>query len=198
MVAHSPQEPGSAAATGGTRRGLSMRGYLLVMVIAILLPVIIFAGILFQRYYDADITRIERELQNEAHDLALLVDRDLEGQLVALETLTTSGSLAGGQYDRFYQRAVRMRDYAHVDILLRDRSGQQLVNTRLPWGEALPRDSAEGDEQVAATNKPYISNVIVGTVAKRPIYYITVPIVKDGTVAFFLHMSLELNRLVDL
>jgi PAS domain S-box-containing protein len=198
MVAHSPQELGSAAAAAGARRRLSMRGYLLVMTVAILLPVVVFAGILFQRYYDAEITRIERELQNEAHDLALSVDRDLEGQMVALETMTSSGSLNAGEYERFYQRALRMHDYAHVDILLRDRSGQQLVNTRVPWGSALPRDSAEGDDQVIATKKPYISNVALGTVAKRPIYFITVPIVQDGAVAFFLHMSLDLNRLVDL
>src|SRR5580693_360692 len=120
MVAHSPQESGSAAAAAGTRRGLSMRGYLVVMVIAILLPVIVFAGIVFQRYYDSELTRIERELQNEARDLALLIDRDLEGQQVALETLTTSGSLNSRAYDRFYERALRMHDYAHVDILLRD------------------------------------------------------------------------------
>ncbi|HEX4407790.1 MAG TPA: PAS domain S-box protein [Xanthobacteraceae bacterium] len=175
-----------------------MRGYLLVMVVAILLPVIVFAGIMFQRYYDSELTRIERELQNEAHDLSLSIDRDLEGQLVALETMTTSGSLNAGEYERFYQRALRMRDYAHVDILLRDRSGQQLVNTRLPWGSPLPRDATEGDDQVVATEKPYVSNVIVGTVAKRPIYFITVPVVKDGTVSLFIHMSLELSRLVDL
>jgi PAS domain S-box-containing protein len=56
----------------------------------------------------------------------------------------------------------------------------------------------EGDGQVVATKKPYISNVIVGTVAQRPIYFITVPILQDGKVSYFLHMSLDLPRLVDL
>ncbi len=38
----------------GHRRGLSMRGYLFVMVMAILLPVLLFAAILFWRYYDSE------------------------------------------------------------------------------------------------------------------------------------------------
>jgi PAS domain S-box-containing protein len=165
------------------------------MVIVILLPVLLFAALLFWRYYDSELKRIEQELQHNASELSLMIDRDLQGEIVSLETLSTSRSMNSREYARFYERAARFHDEAGVDILLRDRSGQQLVNTRLPWGTPLPRDAAEGDDTVVATKKPYISNLSTGTVARRPIYFITVPAVADGQVVLFLHMSLELERL---
>jgi PAS domain S-box-containing protein len=201
MVSLSPEEPDtrktSAQQTSARpRRGLSMRGYLLVMVIAILLPVGFFAAILFWRYYDAELQRIEQNLENDARQLAQAVDRDLQSQIVTLETLATAGSMADRDYGRLYTSAMKIHDLAGVDVLLRDRSGQQLLNTRLPWGAPLPRDAAEGDDQVVATKKPYISNVIVGTVARRPIYFITIPVLVDNEVKYFLHLSLDLRRLV--
>jgi PAS domain S-box-containing protein len=130
--------------------------------------------------------------------LALLIDSDLQGELVALETLTASGSLNTHGYDRFYNRAERMHEYAGVNILLRDRTGQQLVNTRVPWGTPLPRDAVAGDDEVIATKRPFVSNVIQGTVARHPIYSLTVPVLENGQVSYFLHMSLELDRLVNI
>ncbi len=38
-----------------TRNRLSVRGYLVLMVVTILLPVLLFAAILLQRYYDSEI-----------------------------------------------------------------------------------------------------------------------------------------------
>lgn len=55
-----------------------MRGYLLIMVLAIMLPVGAFAGVLFWRYADSEIARIDQQLENDARELALDVDRDLQ------------------------------------------------------------------------------------------------------------------------
>lgn len=198
MDSLSSEEPGTRNASGRLRRGRSMRGYLVIMVVAILLPVGFFAAILFSRYYDAELRRIEQNLENDARQLAQAVDRDLQSQIVTLETLATAGSVTKSDYASLYISAMKIHDLAGVDVLLRDRSGQQLLNTRLPWGAPLPRDVAEGDDQVVATKKPYISDVIVGTVARRPIYFLTVPILADNEVKYFLHLSIDLQRLVDI
>ena len=186
----------TSTALDRTRRSLSMRGYLIVMVVAILLPVVLFAAIVFWRYYDSELARIDQELQNNARELSLIIDRDLQGEIVALQTLATSGSMTSHEYARFYEHSLRVRGYAGADVLLRDRSGQQLINTRLPWGTPLPRDAAEGDDQVVATKQPYISNLSQGTVAKRQVYFVTVPVLENDAVADFLHMSLDPQRLI--
>ena len=188
-------EPRVSKALDWSRRSLSLRGYLLAMVASILLPVLLFAAIVFWRYYNSDLVRIEEDLQRNAREMALIIDRDLEGELLTLETLSTSVALADGDYQRFYEQAIKVRDLSGVDIVLRDRSGQQLVNTRLPWGAPLPRDAAEGDDEVVATKQPYVSNVVIGAVARRPIYFVTVPVLAGGEVKYFLHLSLELEPL---
>jgi PAS domain S-box-containing protein len=183
---------------GRAHRSLSVRGYLLVMVLAILLPVGAFAGVLFWRYADSEIARIDQQLQNDAHELALDVDRDLQAKIVTLETLATANSIESGDYARFYDRALRVKSLAGVDISLRGRDGQQLANTRVPWGTPLPRNLFPDDEKAAATGKPYVSNIVEGLVAGHPIYLISVPVTEGGTVNYLLHMTVDLTALGDL
>jgi PAS domain S-box-containing protein len=175
-----------------------MRGYLFVMVISILLPVLLFAAIVFWRYYDSEVARIEQDLTNDSRQVAQAVDRDLQSQVVTLETLATAEAITDRDYQSLYSRAAKIRDLAGVEVVLRDRSGQQLMNTRVPWGTPLPRDATEGDDQVVTTKKPYFSNVIIGTVAKQPIYFVTVPIVVGGEVTYFLHLSVNLQHLLNI
>ena len=197
MATEFPNGAGAQKTTGTKRRRLSMRGYLLLMVVAIFLPVLLFAAILFQRYDDLEIARIDQELENDARGLALDIDRDLQAKIVTLETLATVGSLETRDYVRFYENAQRIKDFAGVDISLRDRSGQQLANTRLPWGALLPRNLFAIDDQVAASKKPAVSDFVEGLVAQQPIYLISVPVVEGGEVAFLLHMTVNLSRLND-
>lgn len=181
-----------------SRRSLSIRGYLILLVSAILVPGGIFAGVLFAQYYKSEVNRIDEDLQSEARKLALAVDRDLIGQQHVLQTLLISRLIVNRDYEGFYNQALKVRDSTGVNILLRDLSGQQLMNTRLPWGAPLPRDAVEGDHEVLTTEKPYISDLIIGTVARRPLYTITVPVLDSDRVVYFLHLSLELQRLIEL
>ena len=175
-----------------------MRGYLVLIVISILGPVLLFAGILFSRYYFSEIARIEEDLKGSARELALSIDRDLQGQLYILQALSIARLITNRDFEGFYQQASKLREFTGVDVLLRDRKKQQLVNTRVPWGTPLPIEEVPGDDEVLATKRPYISGVFVGAIARRPIYTITVPILEGDAVVFFLQLSIELQRLVDL
>lgn len=180
------------------RQGLPMRGYMALIVISILVPVLLFAVILFSRYYHSEIVRIDEELKNDARELALTIDRDLQGQLYTLQAMSIAQLIRNRNFEAFYRQASKVREFTGLDILLRDRTNQQLINTRVPWGTPLPVEIVPGDDQVIATKKPYISGVFVGAVARRPLYTITVPVLEDDIVAYFLQLSLELQRLVDL
>jgi len=190
MVTTTPRTPAIVA-----RRSVSMRAYLLVMVVAMLLPVGGFAGVLFWRYADSEIARVDQQLENDAHGLALDVDRDLQAKIVTLETLATAAALDSKDYSRFYQRAMRVKDIGGFDISLRSPDGQQLANTRVPWGTPLPRNSFDVDREAAASKKPVVSNFIAGQVAEAPIYLITMPVVDNGELSYLLHLTVNLSRL---
>jgi signal transduction histidine kinase/CheY-like chemotaxis protein len=177
---------------------LTMRGYLVLLTLAILLPVLVFSGVLYLRYYNAEQERIENDLLNDARQLALTVDRDLAGLLNTLRTLTTSPRLAQNDYAGFHQQADRVRAMVGLNILLRDVSGQQIVNTRLPWGTALPFEPLADDKRVLETRRPAVSGVVVGAVAQRPLFTITVPLIGDERVTHFLNLSVPLERMYSL
>ncbi len=179
-------------------RGLSMRGYLVLLVVSLLVPVLAFTAILFERYRATEISRIEEDLQNDARKLALLVDRELSGQQLILQTLSVSRRIADRDYEGFYREATQIKAFAAVNILLRDLDGQHLVNTRVPWGTPLLRNPVEGDREVIETKRPYISGVITGTVVQRPIYTITSPVIEGGKTVLLLNLSLEARDLLTL
>jgi len=180
-------------------RSLSLQDYLVLQVVAILLPVLLFAVILFWRYYDSELARIDDDLQATARELALTIDRDLQGQRNILQALSIARLITTRNFEEFHRQASRIREFTGVDILLRDRSGQQLVNTRVPFGTPLPPPYAqEGDDEVVRNKTPYITNVVIGGVVQRPLYAITAPVIENGEVAFFLHLSIELQRLTEI
>jgi signal transduction histidine kinase len=177
---------------------LTIRGYLVLLTLAILLPVLIFSAILYSRYYSAEQARIETDLLNDTRQLALTVERDLVGLQNTAQTLATAVRIAERDYAGFYQQAQRVRAIAGVHILLREPDGQQLVNTRVEWGTSLPSEPLAGDAQVLETRKPYISGVLIGAVARRPLFTITVPVFDGERVSYLLNLSLPLERLAAL
>jgi PAS domain S-box-containing protein len=178
--------------------GLSTRTHLALLVIALLVPVLAFAGILAQRYAAAERARFEQEAVETARHVAVLVERDLAGLLATLQTLTTSARLRGGDYRGFYEQASEVREFLGEHVVLRDLSGQQLVNTRLPWGSPLPRTATDADAEVLQTKRPVTSGVFTGAVAGAPIFSIVTPIMSGGQPTHLLSLSISTERLVPL
>ena len=179
--------------------GLSLQGYLVLVAVAVLVPVLVFATVVFWRYADSELARVDEDLQGHAREVALTIDRDLQGLQHTLQTLSIAQLIRTRNFSAFHGQATRIRNFTGVDILLRDRNGQQLMNTRVPYGTPLPAPyQTEGDDEVVNSKRPHVTNVVIGGVAQRPLFAVTVPVIENDEVAFFLHFSLELERLADL
>ncbi|MDB5599902.1 MAG: integral rane sensor hybrid histidine kinase [Xanthobacteraceae bacterium] len=181
-----------------SRPGLSIRGYLILFVLAVVLPTAVFAGVLFARYYQSAVESIEVELQNDARQLALTIDRDLAGLTGTLQTLTVSSFLPVRNYEAFHEQATRVKSYIGVDLLLRDPAGQQLVNTRVPYGTALPLQPQPDDPRVLATKRPVVGNLMLGALTGIPLFAITTPVLVNGEVTHFINAGLESGRYIPL
>jgi signal transduction histidine kinase len=175
-----------------------MRGYLLLLVFSVAIPAAVFAAILFQRYYNSEVARIDQQLLNNARQLALTVDRDLAGLQATLRTLALSRSLGSGDHEAFYRQATQVRDYVGAHVLLRDAAGQHLINTHVPLGTSLRTGLLPGDEDVRRRKMPFVSGVMIGAVAQEPVYTITAAVVQNDEVTHFLTLSLPPQRLADL
>ena len=177
---------------------LTIRGYLVLLTLAVVVPILIFAAILYFGYYNSELSRIETDLQYDARQLALTVDRDVAGLQHTAQTLATATRIRDRDYAGFYEQAQRVRSFGGVNILLRELNGQQVVNTRVEYGTPLPLEPLASDQQALSTRRPVISGVIVGAVARQHVFTITVPIINNDQVTHFLNLSVPVSRLVNL
>jgi hypothetical protein len=111
---------------------------ILALVAVLVVPGIAFAGLLLARYAHSERARYELESVDVARAASTALDRYLNGLQTTLQTLATSAFLAADDLEAFHQQAERIKSFIGADIGLRRPDGQQLVNTRLPWGAALP------------------------------------------------------------
>ena len=68
---------------------MRLRTYLILLVVAAVLPVVIFAGVTTYVSYQQQRAAQEQELVNIAHALSLAVDRELSATIRALDALAT-------------------------------------------------------------------------------------------------------------
>ena len=124
-------------------RRYTIRQCLMAFGAALVLPGLVFAALLLWRYSSSEQGRYEEEALGTAQRIVAAVDRELVGIQASAEALATSSSLLEGNFEAFHRQAQmtlqswsrqRTDDYA---IVVRDATGQQVVNTRLPWGSPL-------------------------------------------------------------
>ena len=170
---------------------------IIALVAVLVVPGIAFAGLLLARYAHSERVRYELESVDVARAASTALDRYLNGLQTTLQTLSTSAFLAAGDLEAFHQQAERIKSFIGADIGLRLPDGQQLLNTRLPWGAALPPTPLAVDAQVIATGKPVVSDVFTGIVANRPLVAIILPVSVGGELKYLLHISSETDRFHD-
>jgi PAS domain S-box-containing protein len=186
-------------------RSYTIRQCLMAFGAALVLPGLIFAAVLLWNYASSERDRYEDEALGAAQRVMVAIDRELVGIQAAAQALATSSSLLQGDFEAF-QRQAQMTlqswstekpdDYAAV---VRDVTGQQVVNTRLPWGTPLPKGAnLPVDLEVIATRRPYIQDLFTGAAAGRPIISIRVPVLSNGEVTHVLSMAVEPRRIADI
>lgn len=185
-------------------RSYTIRQCLMAFGTILVLPGLFFAAVLLWRYAVAERHHYEEEALGTAQRIMASVDRELVGIQAAAQALATSSTLLEGNFEAF-QRQARMTlqswsrakpdDYA---VVVRDTMGQQVANTRLPWGSPLPKGAnLPIDQQVITTKRPVVQDLFTGATAGRPIISVRVPVIRDDTVTHVLSMAVEPRRIAD-
>jgi two-component system, sensor histidine kinase and response regulator len=176
----------------------TIRQTLIHIVLACMLPAWIGIAVLALGMYQVLGERVSQGAIMTAHTLMRAVDRDLVAAQTALEVLANSPTLATDDLAAFHQRALDVKSKFHSSsIILADRSGQQLVNTRTRFGTTLPvSKSAAANDTVFRTGKPFIADLFRETA--RSVVSIKVPVFRDGEVKYVLSINLALESLNEL
>jgi two-component sensor histidine kinase len=180
---------------------LSLRVRLTFLIAGTMLPLILAAGIIVYQNYDvARRDAAERVLQATRGTMAA-VDRELENIIAALQVLALSPALQDGDWSAFRHEAERFvsRYPAGPSVVVADRSGRQVFNSRFGEGTPLPpKSDLDSVRIVFETGRPYVSDVFVGAVARRPIFTINVPIFRGAEVIYDLSFNPPVERFLDM
>jgi PAS domain S-box-containing protein len=178
---------------------LPVAAYLGLFAIALLLPILLYSTFIVNRYSALQREAYAEEAREHIRAVSQHVDRDLATLTTTLESMASYPQLRGANLADFHARARAILHPLKLNVLLVSPTGQQLLNTRLPWGAELPREPLPDiDERVRVSKNAVVSGVVVGAVAKRPVYSITVPVMQEDKLAGFLRLSIELTRLAQI
>lgn len=184
-------------------RDFSIRTWLFAVVAATIVPLALFGLWVANREYDRAHSLAFQQLQNVSRALIQAVEREFQHREGTLLTLAAMPALQTGDLRQFYEIAssVVARMPATSGIILADESGQQILNTRRPFGTALPR---RGDltpvNKVFSTQRTWVSDLFTGALMNIPVVGIDIPVMRDGKVVYDLALSVpiqELNQILE-
>ena len=184
--------------TGRRRFALGIRAWVLIASMLAVLPLLGFSSwIVFaleQNQHAGDDTALLQRTQA----LSLTVKRRLDRAAIALQALAVSPAALQQDFGSLYDQSRRVME-THPDavaISLVRRDGEQMFSTFKAFGAALPRSPAVGyEESVFDQGAVVYSPLFVGSVSKRMVMVVSVPIRIDGRIDYALRMSLPTEAL---
>jgi signal transduction histidine kinase len=177
-----------------------IRSYLLIVVLAATVPPALLTSALVARAFSTSRAAAERRLLESARVDALAVDRQFESIVGTLQALATSEALEQGDLQKFHQEATRIQSTqtGWFSVTLVSVDGQQLMNTRVPWGTPL----LEAADPVSLARLVRTRRPTVGSIRSLPldsirddVFAVRVPVVKGSDLKFALSAVLRVDAL---
>jgi PAS domain S-box-containing protein len=164
-----------------------------LLIVLLLGPGLGFTGLLLWRYATSERDRYALEALSTARQISSLIDRDLNGLITTLGTLTTSTRLPVGDLAGFQRQADQVAKITGANIILYAQDGRELLNTMFPR-EALHTT------QTSSTIDPskYEGGAVISGVyrsAGRPVFSIEMPVVLDRELRFLLALQVPTTRI---
>ena len=159
----------------------SVRRRLLLLVLAVSVIGITAGTLITAVAYQRQKQSLTKRLESTAQVISSALDLHIENTETVLRTLSAASSLENGDLEGFHELCSRAATTEDVWIVLDDAEGQQLVNTRVPFGTALPKVQYDSDEIAAyKEGKAYVSDLVIGPVTKQQLVFVGIPIQKGA------------------
>ncbi len=153
------------------------------MTVAIVLPVIVAAGLSLLKIRDNEREAALRGLRETARATSLIVDREIQGSLSTLRALGHSKSLDTQDFEAFYEEASALDRKGEAWTVLYDAAGRQLVNTARPYGTPLPTAapvSVKVVAEVLGTQKTVVTDLLPGPLTRKLLIGVHIPVSPNG------------------
>ena len=155
---------------------MRIRSHLFLIAAVALIPGFLAAAIAIEKVREGERLAALKGLNETVRATSLMVDGELQRALGALTALGASEHLHTGNLKAFYEQALTVNQAPDVWTLLLDETGTQVLNTIVPLGTPPPPPVArQRVAQVLATQRPLVTDLIVGPVTGKLITTIYLP-----------------------
>jgi PAS domain S-box-containing protein len=187
--------------TAKQARSRPIQWHLTLFGVGILVPGLIVSAFFAMHFASIERARYQRDALELARSLAADVDREV-GKFVAIaQAFSLAQGLQRNDFASLDRYAREIQRILGIEVVVRDLSGQQLLNTRLPYGATLPMslDPAlvRAARLAAETNRPVVSDISIGAVAKSRVLVINVPVLRDGKPVYITNLPIPPERILD-
>lgn len=142
----------------------------------------------------------DRTYQNAlgvATNLAVQFDEQLSKNEAVIRALSTSPALDAGDLASFYEQAQAIVKGSVLEhVILAEPTGRRVINTMVPFGTAIP---GQMDEQrllaLQLSDAAVVSPLINGRISHRPLFSISVPVIRNHVRRYHLTASIEASAL---
>ena len=169
--------------------------HLAILSLTVLLPQVLLGALFVWRQTEEHRQTLEHVAIVMAKERAAALDRELEGMIGALQALATSPLIESGDLSGFRKQVTSVLRFRGSAVILRDRTGQQFLNTFLRPDEKLPISTdpelMAAGEKVFQTRAPVFSNLYIGAVTRRPFLMAAVPVSRNGDVPYVLAIAIS-------
>ncbi|HEY5897813.1 MAG TPA: ATP-binding protein [Burkholderiales bacterium] len=182
-----------------TLRRVPLRRRLLWLAAAGIVPLAVISGIGLAALVHQQRVQAERAGIEITRALSTAVDAELQRSISVLEALASAPSLERGDLRAFREAVQRMmqNNAGWLTVILADRSGRQVFNTRFPLGSELPmiieRDSFEAILQL---QRPVIGNLARGP-GTQPAVAVRVPVWRNGEMQYVLTAAVKPDGILE-
>jgi len=185
-------------------RPVSIQRLLARLIWLSMLPLLALGAYLEIRHVDLLKQDAANAAEHRVRNASILIDNFVMSQIAGLSTLARSPLLDEPlRLAEFYRLAQGFRDNFGMHVILADESRQMLLNTRVPFGKALPLlPAATGTGQAAAplalpTGQPAVGDIVFGPVARQQLVVIAVPVLHLGAPTRLLLSTMEVGQIED-
>ena len=180
-------------------RRLSTQNYLLILVAAVVIPLLVFAGFVLTRYATSERARFERDAAQIAQQVSVVIDSELAELVALLKGLAASSALQAGDFGRFHAEATRLARDSDAVVVLRELGDRQIVNTQLPFGAPLPAavPLTAREEAAFLSGKSVVSNVYASPISGEARIAVAIPLADDGRPNHVLAITVPTSRIRD-
>lgn len=177
---------------------MRIRTRLLLLVLAVLVPAFLVAAFGIVYMYKEERAFHRENMRETVRALALVIDKEVARKEALLQTLAASPTLDRGDFEAFYRYAQTLAAQRDVAIILHHVNGiDQVINTRLPYGSALP-SMLPVARQLRSQYPPdvtLITNLYTPPVGQGHSFAVQVPVMRGGKVMYYLVMGSYVKEL---